>query len=680
MRTTILMVLAAILFAPAAPMAGPSGDDGWELIPGGSLNADPVTVSALAGHAGIPRGGSADVAVVLDIASGWHVNSHEPLEEWLIATELLFEEPPFDVIETVFPEHEEMMFAFSDEPMAVYEGKVVIGLRVGIREGFEGSTLPVSGHVVVQACDDRSCLAPVEKPFWIELPVLAAGATPASKNAGLFAALAFSANPAEGTAQVATTTPYPNASGGVSGEDEGLRARLTRALARNFGNPLIAVVIIFFAGLLSAATPCVYPMIPITVRILMGRGGDNPALGRLHAFMYFVGIVIIYAVLGFVASATGGGFNEILRIPLVILSFAMLFALLGLSMLGLFEIQMPASWQTKVDSSTSSRTGLAGTTMMGVGAGLVVSPCVGPVVIFILTQIAAQIAAVQAEGGGSLSTAGQLFYGGFLMAGYGAGLGIPFLIVGLFSARMAKPGSWMTVVRVVLGVVILYFAYDYFHKALATAGVDRPVANAIITGIVLIFLSVLWGVFRTRIEDGPHAGWHKTRLAVTIIMLIVGIFYLWTGMRESGLVAGTSPSGGSTIAVAPGGPKMEDSHGLVWHRDLEAARQEAAESGLPIFLDFYAHWCANCKVFSKQAAEAGPLRDALEQVVRAKIYDTDPVFDEFKNDPRFPELKRGLPFFVILSSDGEFLWKGTDYRAHDVFIDQLARAKTSAGR
>jgi thiol:disulfide interchange protein DsbD len=312
--------------------------------------------------------------------------------------------------------------------------------------------------------------------------------------------------------------------------------------------------------------------------------------------------------------------------------------------------------------------------LMGVGAGLVVSPCVGPVVIFILTQIAAQIAAVQAGGGSSLSTAGQLVYGGFLMAGYGAGLGVPFLIVGLFSARMAKPGPWMTAIRVALGVVILYFAYDYAQKALATAGVERPVASAIITGIVLIFLSVLWGVFRTRIEEGPHAGWQKTRLASTIIMLIVGVFYLWTGLTASGLVAGVPSYSNPPLTASAGGPQMEESHGLIWHRDLTAARTEAEEAGLPLFLDFYAHWCANCKVFSKQAAETGPLRDALDQVVRAKIYDTDPVFDEFKNDPRFPELKRGLPFFLILSSDGELLWKGTDYRAHDVFIDQLESA------
>ena len=96
----------------------------------------------------------------------------------------------------------------------------------------------------------------------------------------------------------------------------------------------------------------------------------------------------------------------------------------------------------------------------------------------------------------------------------------------------------MTTVRVVLGLVILYFAYDYFHKAMATAGVERGVANAILAGVVLIFLAVIWGVFRTKIEDGPHAGWHKVKLATTIIMLVTGVFCLWTGLNRSGFIPG----------------------------------------------------------------------------------------------------------------------------------------------
>jgi len=366
-----------------------------------------------------------------------------------------------------------------------------------------------------------------------------------------------------------------------------------------------------------------------------------------------------------------------MRMPLVILGFAVLFALLGLSMLGFFEIQLPASFATKVDSSTSQRSGLFGTMLMGCGAGLVVSPCVGPVVIFILTQIAAQMAAVESSSGGSLSSVTKVLYGGYLMAGYGAGLGVPFLLVGFFSARLAQPGGWMTTVRVLLGVVIMYFAYDYFHKALATAGVERVFANAILAGIVLIFLAILWGAFRRRGEDEKHSSWPVIRQASTIIMLVIGVFFLWTGLNHSGIVPGAGmASGPQTAAVSTAGsPQVENSGAVVWQRDYARAQELAREQNLPIFVDFYAHWCANCKKFSHEVAEPGPLQDALLSVVTAKVYDTDAVFETFKNDPRYPELKRGLPFFLLLSPSGEFLWKGADYRAHEIMIREIETAR-----
>ena len=119
---------------------------------------------------------------------------------------------------------------------------------------------------------------------------------------------------------------------------------------------------------------------------------------------------------------------------------------------------------------------------------------------------------------------------------------------------------------------------------------------------------------------------------------------------------------------------MEKTGPLTWQRDFAKAQEMAQQQSLPIFVDFYAHWCANCKKFSHQAAQAGPLQDALQSVVLAKIYDTDGVFTSFRDDPRYPELKRGLPFFLILSSQGEFLWKGNDYRAHDTMISEIQKA------
>jgi thiol:disulfide interchange protein DsbD len=650
-------LLAWVLVTPA--LGGPGGD-GWPT-PGGVI--DPVTVTSVASVDGVRPGDELRVAALLNFAGPeWHVNSSVPLEEWLIPTELFLDEDhPFGEFEIAYPPGHEVELAISDVPMSVYEGTVPIGVAVRVPDSAT-EFVTVSGVVSYQACNDQNCLAPTDKPFSIRVPVIAEGTAVCGLHEDIFSGAA-----ADGS--IVT----PGIADGDIGESIGFRERLQAMLANNFGNPIVALLLTFLAGLLSAATPCVYPMIPITARILMGRGGDNPALGRLHAFMYFVGIILIYAILGLIAASTGGGFNALMQLPLIILSFAVLFFILGLSMLGMFEIQLPHSFTSKVDDSTSNKSGVAGTMLMGVGAGLVVSPCVGPVVIFILTQIAAQIAAVEAAGGGAVSRGGQIAYGSYLMAGYGAGLGIPFLLVGLFSARsMAKPGPWMTLVRAGLGVVILYFAYDYFHKAMSTAGVDRGLATAVLTGVILVFLAVLGGVFRAPKES--HDSWPAIKHASTIVMLVVGCFFLWTGLSRSGVVGGPveyAPVGSVGTEVAA----IEDSHGLTWHRDFEAAKEEAAATGRAMFVDFYANWCANCKVFSKQAAKAGPLRSALEDAVRLKVYDTDPIFEELKQDPRFPELKReALPFFVIFDARGEFRWKGSDYRAHRTFIRELELA------
>ena len=650
----------------------------------GDPNFDPVKVSASLAKSQATSGETVEVTVTAKMLPNWHINSNTPLEEWLIPTEVFFDSTgTFTVTKVVYPQAKRLKFEFSEEPMAVYEGSAPVKAQLRLGDNLPAGDLEIRGLLSYQACDDKSCLAPTEKPFRVILNVATAGggtgggtgaasapATSEDPPAGSEAASGAVSPPAGETA--ATDASADNLAAG----EAGVKSRLTSSLARHFGNPLIALLLTLLAGLLSAATPCVYPMIPITARILMGRGGDNPALGRLHAFMYFLGIILVYAILGIIAGITGGGFNEIMRIPQVILGFAILFAFLGLSMLGFFEIQIPQSIASRVDSSTSQRSGLVGTMLMGAGAGLVVSPCVGPVVIFILTQIAAQMAEIEAAGGGAFSSTAKVVYGGFLMAGYGAGLGVPFLLVGIFSAKLAQPGGWMTTVRVVLGLVILYFAYDYFHKAMATAGVERGVANAILSGVVLIFLAILWGAFRTKIEDGPHAGWHKIRLASTVIMLVTGIFFLWTGLNRSGIVPGTS-TGAVTVATgaAQTGEAVETTGALTWHRDYERAQELAKQESLPIFVDFYAHWCANCKVFSHQAAQPGPLQAALGTVILAKVYDTDAVFEEFKSDPRYPELKRGLPFFLILSSEGEFLWKGADYRAHDTMIREIEKAR-----
>jgi thiol:disulfide interchange protein DsbD len=119
---------------------------------------------------------------------------------------------------------------------------------------------------------------------------------------------------------------------------------------------------------------------------------------------------------------------------------------------------------------------------------------------------------------------------------------------------------------------------------------------------------------------------------------------------------------------------------LSWFRDFAVAKQHAEVVQQPIFVDFYATWCANCKEFERLALRHSQLNTALQQAVLVKIYDTDPIFPTFQQDPHFPELggvggQPFLPLFAIYTPQGQFVWKGQDYRAVRTMIAQLERAR-----
>ncbi len=453
-----------------------------------------------------------------------------------------------------------------------------------------------------------------------------------------------------------------------SQDGEGLTGWLLAKYREYSKNILIAFVFMILAGILSAATPCVYPMLPITSAILMQRGGGSKEEGVRHSMLYFVGIILVYMAMGYAAGMTGGALSMIMRSATVNLLFALFFALFALSMLGFYDFSFGEDFTAKLDSSVSKKAGYSGTLLMGVVAGLVVSPCVGPVVFALLLQVADRIAELSSQ----MLAAGQepsliqksliAGRGGILMGGFGIGIGIPFLLVGLYSNKMPRAGTWMVYVKYLLGLVILYFAFLYYMKGMGVARVKPEAAYGILVGLVSIFASVYLGLFKSWSEETTTN--EKLKKACAVILVLFGVYFFYSGLSRSGLLLGVNQAGheggaGRTV----GGEEMEIHGNLAWHRDFEKAKAVAAKENRPIFLDFYADWCANCIEFQKLSLSNEELNQALQKAVLMKIYDTDPIFKTFQEDPKYPELKTGLPFFAILKSNGEFFWKGTQYDA-----------------
>lgn len=464
-----------------------------------------------------------------------------------------------------------------------------------------------------------------------------------------------------------------------------LLERVTRLFHQSTQNLPFTVILVFLAGLIAAATPCVYPIIPITSAIVMARGGHSRQQGQLHAIIYFVGLVVFYTALGAFAATTGTALSAVMTNAWVNITFALLFAYLGLSMLGLYDFQFLTILTAKLGDASSRRNGIAGTFFMGLTAGLVVSPCIGPVVGAILLNISGQAATITVHGGGP--TAGIVVHGLVLMTSFGTGLGLPFLVVGLMSNRLPQSGGWLTKVKFLLGVPILYFAYTYYVKGMETLNVFPNIAHAMLIGVVAIIIAVCIGALHAL---GQQPQRHLAlRQACSIVLLIIGVHFLYNGLGQSGILIASPPTntpeqittrGSADTLISTTNPPPIEIHGnLRWFRDITLARQQARTAVKPLFVDFYATWCANCKAFSKLTQSDMALNTALQSVVLAKVYDTDKDFQAFQADQRLPEL-RGvgnqpfLPLFVIYSAQGEFVWKGQDYQAVHTILAQLQRA------
>lgn len=528
----------------------------------------------------------------------------------------------------------------------------------------ESKSFPIS--VQTQICNDVTniCLPP--QTASLSLPVSFAG----GKEGG-----SVKAGTAQKSAQV--SAPAENVQ---EADGEGVTGWLLGKYRQYSRNIIISFIFMILAGLLSAATPCVYPMLPITSAILVQRGGGSREEGVRHSLLYFTGIILTYIVMGYVAGMTGGALNTIMRSAAVNLLFAVFFALFALSMLGFYDFALGQDFTAKIDSSVSSKAGYTGTFLMGMVAGLVVSPCVGPVVFALLLQVANRIAEFSAE----LVATGQVISplqksliagkGGLLMGGFGIGIGIPFLLVGLFSNKMPRAGTWMIYVKYVLGFAILYFAFSYYMKGMGVARVKPDVAYGILLGVVSIFTSIYMGLFTPWVDKGgPN---EKLKKAFSIILFIFGFHFFFNGLGQSGLLLESNGSARIVSTTGAGEGEGTEKHGnLVWQRDLEKAKSLAMKEKKPVFIDFYADWCANCIAFKKLSVSNDELNQALQKAILLKIYDSDELFKKFQEDPKYAELKTGLPFFVILRPDGEFFWKGTQYDAVNTMKKMIETAR-----
>lgn len=400
-------------------------------------------------------------------------------------------------------------------------------------------------------------------------------------------------------------------------------------------------VYLALGGALASLLPCVYPLYPITAAVLRDRKSQ---LGRFaHPLTYYAGLCAVYFLFGLIASLAGGAFNGVLRLPLANLAIGATLFVLALSTIGLLHFPM-------LSIEEGSGTGLATTFAMGAGAGLLSSACVGPVVVSILVQIAALTGAV--EPAAALLAAVKMF-------AFGMGVGSPLLLIGIFGLALPKGRGWMLYPQWAFGLLIAYFAVGYFSKGLSGLGFSESAERATLIGAAMV------GLAAYSLQGGAVPAEQRTKSALLTLLGVVGFFVLGRAMLVPSSREHTGPAAGDASALAS---TVEKVGPLKWHLDKAAAYEEAALSGRPVFLDFHGDWCTNCKAFQERTQRDEQLRSALQNAVLLKVYDSSPLFASYSDDPRFPELRVGLPFFVITDARGELLYKTTDFTKSDEMV------------
>lgn len=630
----LFCLLSLLVWSPISAMAEDAAEIPTDLT---------VPVRAVLSHESVAAGGAAVLAVIYEVPPDAHIQ----VNEFLYAAPA--EGEPFTLGEAT----RSATTVFEGEP--VHVGRTIAWYPVRLGAGLPAGSRTLKVLAGYQACLEKpvfACFAPVDAELAVACEVVAPGEAVRASDDPLFASMpaavaaviAGSAGAGDGgTGDGGAGRPADaggdaggvglGAGGVTPGQDDAsgsaasevapatLEGKLERALERR---SLLAFLLVFLGGLLTSLTPCVYPMIPITISYIGGQAKSR-AGGFVLSLFFVLGIAVMYSALGVVAATTGSLFGSAMQSTPVILVVAAVFVAMGASMLGAFDLTLPSSMQSKLQSGP--RTGIIGALFMGMVTGIVASPCVGPVLVVLLAGVA---------------KIGSIGLGFLLLFTFALGLGMLFLVIGTFAGALAalpQAGGWMDTVKHVFGVILLAMGIFYLR------GLLGPAWTMLIAGAFAIFVGTFTGAFHPLTEEDPP----KSRLfrkGLGIVLLLVGAFALLTGTAR---LAGVSlPAGGGPPAS---GAAAAGAHpGLDWVMDDAEGMARARAAGRPVLIDFYADWCAACKELDHKTWVDPAVQAEAERFVAIKLDLTErnPANAAKQASYRVP----GLPTVIFYDGQG----------------------------
>jgi len=530
------------------------------------------------------------------IEPGWHMYSTEVVEFGPTPTSLTVEKISGAKLKgglkpknAPIKKYEEMFAAdvFYFEKAATFVQKLTL----------EGGKYHVEGFLEYGACNDQSCTPPTKVDFSYDgeatpsdSPAKGSEQAKQEEEKPVTPEVQANSEPLRTEVQDTVQTALPIEGEVLEGQSgqESLWAPVVDQLKAfedntTTNNTLWQIFLLgLLGGLVALVTPCVWPIIPMTVSFFLKRSGDKKK-GIRDAIIYGISIVVIYLALGLIVTAIFGAsaLNALSTNAIFNIFFFLMLVVFAASFFGAFELQLPSSWSNAVDSKAEKTGGLLGIFLMAFTLTLVSFSCTGPIIGFLLVEV---------------STSGDLLAPAIGMLGFAIALALPFTLFAVFPSwlkSMPKSGGWMNTVKVVLGFIELAFALKFLSVADLAYGwhiLDRETFLALWIGLTISLAMYLFGLIKFPHDDADERNISVTRFFLGLISLAFAIYMipgLW-GAPLKAISAFAPPMSTQDF-------NLQSSEVKAKTNDYDLGMQMAQTSDKPVLIDFTGYGCVNCR-------------------------------------------------------------------------------------
>ncbi len=397
---------------------------------------------------------------------------------------------------------------------------------------------------------------------------------------------------------------------------------------------VFSIIAVFFSGILTGLTPCIYPLYPLVIAFVGGSSIKRRIDALILSIFIILGLSTSFSLLGLLSAKTGSAMGLLTRSPIFLSMVSLIFFAMALSMFGAFEIQLPPSFLGKIQKK---RSGIFGAFLMGVVFGLIGIPCVGPLLVSLLAFVA---------------KSQNPILGFSLLFSYALGIGTIFIPLSLFASLrtlLSSTGEISSLIKYLFGL-ILFGASFYFLKDAVPEKI-----YFLLLGISLIFLSVFAGVFKKE-EEGLRG---KILKGAGVIILIFGLFYLFLSLMQFYKINFPISS-------------ISERERIEWLPSLNEGMEIAKKEGKILILDFYAKWCTICKELDEKTFSNEKVKESLKNFILVRVDVSTGERDELRKFNVF-----GIPTVIFMDWNGKELGRFSGFMSPDKFIEEIEKIRAN---